>query len=56
MLLHICILFYRCIEISSDDETAEKFPNKGFVKHNLEWTLDTLEQSPILAKGQWYVH
>ncbi|XP_012225555.1 uncharacterized protein [Linepithema humile] len=39
------------IEISSDDET-KKSPNKGFVKHSLEWTPGTLEQSPDLTKGQ----
>lgn len=58
MILHVCILFCRCIIEISDDETTEKSSNKGFVKHNLEWTPGTLKQSgtsPVLGKVQWYV-
>ncbi|XP_071565576.1 uncharacterized protein [Temnothorax nylanderi] len=40
----------RIVEIPTRDKTTEQSPNKDCTENSLEWTLCTLEQSPVLGK------
>ncbi|XP_077279618.1 uncharacterized protein LOC143907022 [Temnothorax americanus] len=40
----------RIVEIPTRDKTTEQSPNKDCTENSLEWTMRTLEQSPVLMR------